>query len=228
MMEIAERLKDIRSRIDSACRRSGRDGSSVEIVAVSKTVGADKVRQAVTAGVRIIGENRAQEARNKYDACRDLDADWHFIGHLQTNKVKHVVEYASVIESVDSLHLAEVIDRRAGLAGRENVNVFIQVNTSGEKSKFGIGPAETMELVRKVNALRYVTVTGLMTIGLFTNDPERTRPCFRLLRELFLDMNKFSKHPLEHLSMGMTNDFEVAVEEGATLVRIGRALFGER
>ncbi|MBN1996551.1 YggS family pyridoxal phosphate-dependent enzyme [candidate division KSB1 bacterium] len=229
-MKITERLTEIRSRIESACNRVGRNPKAVKIVAVSKTVSAEKIRQAVDAGIEIIGENKVQEARQKFFSCMDLNVAWHFIGHLQTNKVKHALEFADVIESVDSYHLAEAIDRRAGMSDRENVDVFVQVNTSGEQSKFGIEPGEARALIRQINDLPHVTVTGLMTIGLFTADAEQTRPCFRLLKELLEKINqeRICSNQLEHLSMGMTNDFQVAVEEGATLVRIGRALFGER
>ncbi len=227
-MSIADNLQRIKERIDAACQRAGRDSREVEIVAVSKTVDVDKIKEAIAAGIRIIGENRVQEAWQKYQQV-DEAVSWHLIGHLQTNKVKRALQFADVIESVDSLHLAQEINRRAGQLGRQ-VEVFVEVNTSGEETKFGIQPQQTVPFCRQLAGLPNLRVTGLMTIGAFLPDAELVRPCFVQLRRLRDEVNAeaIPNIQLEHLSMGMTNDFDVAIEEGATLVRIGRALFGER
>ncbi|NOY59895.1 MAG: YggS family pyridoxal phosphate-dependent enzyme [Calditrichaeota bacterium] len=227
-MTISDNLKIIRDRIESACLRSGRDADQVRIVAVSKTVDVPAIEKAIDAGVVIIGENRVQEAWRKFQQI-ERPVQWHLIGHLQTNKVKRALQFADVIESVDSLHLAKEIDLRAQERGNA-VEVFVQVNTSGETSKFGVHPDALVDILYGIADLHSLRVTGLMTIGAFLPEPENVRPCFSLLRQLRDRANaeKIANIKLKHLSMGMTNDFEVAVEEGATHVRIGRALFGKR
>jgi pyridoxal phosphate enzyme (YggS family) len=225
---ISENVNHIRERIAAACQQVKRLPGSVKIVAVTKYVDATRISAALDAGIEIIGENRVQEAWQKYQSI-DRPCQWHMVGHLQRNKVKRALQFATLIQSVDSLHLAEEINRQADKLGRQ-VDVLIQVNTSGEESKFGLNPEETVEVIRRVAELRHVRITGLMTIGAFLPDPEDVRPCFARLRQLRSDIARenITNVDLAELSMGMSNDFEVAIEEGATMVRLGRLLFGER
>ena len=227
-VNIARNVEQVRARVADACARVGRDPSEVLIVAVSKTFPPEAIREAVAAGIAHIGENRVQEAYQKFQALGRI-ATWHMVGHLQTNKVKRALEFFDWIHSVDSLHLAEEINKRAERLGREFVDVLVEVNTSGEASKYGVSPSEAAGLVEKIDALPKVRVQGLMTIAPIVEDPEEARPYFVQLRELRDELlRKGAAESLPHLSMGMTDDFEVAVEEGATMVRIGRAIFGER
>ncbi len=227
-MAIEDNVRQVRARIAAACARAHRDPREVEIVAVSKTVDVERIRQAIAAGITIIGENRVQEAWPKVQAI-GREVAWHMVGHLQTNKVKRALECFDLIQSVDSLHLAEEISRRAIACGRR-VDIFVEVNTSGEASKFGVVPERAPQLVTRIAALPGVRVLGLMTVGAFLPDPELVRPCFVTLRQLKEEIDRLGLNEvhLKHLSMGMTDDFEVAVEEGATIVRIGRAIFGPR
>jgi hypothetical protein len=195
-------------------------------VAVAKTFESSLVRRAFEAGVLDIGENYVQELREKQTELGDLQIRWHFVGHLQTNKVKQVVGSVGLIHSVDSVKLGREISKAACKVGGET-QVLVEVNTSGETTKHGVGPEETEPLVREVAGLPNVKLVGLMTIGPFLPDPEASRPAFRLLQQL-RDSLRSSDLPLPHLSMGMTNDFEVAIEEGSTIVRIGTAIFGQR
>lgn len=219
-------LRGVEERIKAACERARRDRSEIEIVAVSKTHPPETVREAASLGVGIFGENKVQEARAKIPECGN-GLRWDFIGHLQTNKAREAVHYFDVIHSVDSLRLAEALSKEAALAGK-NQRVLLEVNVSGEKSKFGIPPEDLTGVLGSVNALPHLTVEGLMTMAPFSDDPEKARPHFRRLRELRAQAATRTGIPLPQLSMGMTDDFEVAVEEGATLVRIGTAIFGER
>lgn len=225
MATIAENWIAVQRQIENACRTRGRDPQEITVVAVSKTVGKEQIIQAWEAGIRIFGENRVQEAQAKASQI-DKPMIWHLVGHLQTNKVKNALEFASVIESVDSVRLAKEIDKRA----QKPVEVYVQVNTSGEESKYGCNPGETLALVQQIAALPQVTVTGLMTIGAFLSDPEKVRPCFQRLARLKKEINlaHIAGVEIRHLSMGMSNDFQVAIEEGATHIRLGRILFGER
>ena len=227
-MSIADNIERVRERIRAACRRSGRQVEEVRLVAVTKTVDVPAIREAIDAGIEIIGENRVQEAWQKFQQL-DREVEWHLIGHLQTNKVKRALQFADVIESVDSLRLAREIDRRAA-DNDKVIEVYVEVNTSGEATKFGLPPEQVLDFMRQASTLRHVKITGLMTIGAFLPDPEHVRPCFQMLRRLFEQVNaeQIDNIHLSHLSMGMTNDFAVAIEEGATSVRIGRAIFGER
>ncbi|MBD3378140.1 YggS family pyridoxal phosphate-dependent enzyme [candidate division KSB1 bacterium] len=225
MATIAENWMSVQKRIGDACQASGRDPQEITVVAVSKTVGKEQIVRAWDAGIRVFGENRVQEAQAKADQI-DKPIVWHMVGHLQTNKVKTVLDFVSVIESVDSFRLAREIDKRAQKA----VEIFIQVNTSDEKSKYGCEPADTLALVEQIATLPHVRITGLMTIGAFLPDPEEVRPCFQRLARLKDEINAahIAGVEINHLSMGMSNDFQVAIEEGATQVRLGRILFGER
>jgi PLP dependent protein len=215
-VSFADRLAAVRERMTAAARRADRDPGSIRLVAVSKTQPVEAVREAVTAGQTLFGENRAQELVAKSDA---VTAEWHFIGHLQTNKVRQVVGRATLIHGVDSLGLAEEIARRGGSA------VLVQVNTSGEGSKSGVDPADALRLCEDV--ARLCDLRGLMTIPAPSEDPADSRPAFRLLREMAAE-GRAKGLALDELSMGMSQDFEVAIEEGATLVRLGTILFGPR
>ena len=227
-MTIKENLLQIQEKISAACARVGRSEQDVSIVAVSKTVTAEQIREAIEADINIIGENRVQEAWAKVQQVGRI-AKWHMVGHLQTNKVKQALKIFDVIESVDSLHLAQEISKRASAEDR-TVEILVEVNTSGEESKFGTSPDTAVDLVAQIAELDRLRVSGLMTIGAFLPDPEKVRPCFVTLRKLADEINaqNIPNVKMCHLSMGMTNDYEVAIEEGATLVRIGRAIFGER
>ena len=212
-----------------ACLRAGRDPSEVTLVAVAKTFPIERVREALSAGVVDVGENYVQELLDKQSALAQEKVRWHFIGHLQRNKVRSIVPWISMIHSVDGVALAREIDNRARNLGRI-VDCLIEVNTTDEDSKFGIRPDNALQLVEDLKGLTSLKVNGFMTIGPFLPDPEGSRPMFRLLRQLRDEAA--SRHqdnaPMQHLSMGMTGDFEVAIEEGATLIRVGTALFGSR
>ncbi|MCK4963669.1 MAG: YggS family pyridoxal phosphate-dependent enzyme [Dehalococcoidia bacterium] len=219
-MDIARNLHDVERRIAQVAQRAGRSPAEITIVAVTKGLTAQAIEAALEAGIRHIGENRVQEAREKIARLSNLQpcATWHMVGHLQTNKVKTAVEIFDIIHSIDSLRLAEALSGRA----RNTVPVLLQVNISGEEPKSGFSEAELPKAVEDVARLSMLKVKGLMTIAPLVSDPEEVRPIFRRLRELRDSLG------LEHLSMGMSDDFEVAVGEGATMVRIGRAIFGER
>jgi len=222
---LRQNLSDVRERMAAACDRAGRGRDDVRLVAVTKTVGADAVRALQALGVRDIGENRVQEALRKRDALGGtLGLRWHMIGHLQTNKARHALRLFELIHSVDSLRLAEEIDRRAEQSGRV-APVLVQCNTSGEASKFGVAPDGLAPLLDAVVPLEHVRVEGLMAMAPFVDDPEETRPVFAALRGLAEEARAATGLSMPHLSMGMTQDFEVAIEEGATLVRIGSALY---
>lgn len=224
-----ERLEGVLDRIHKAALAYGRDPRSVRLVAVSKTVGAEQVRQAVAAGVDTLGENYIQEAREKIDALAALPVAWHFIGHLQTNKAKYAVRLFELIHTLDSPKLAAELDRQAAKAGKTQ-RVLVQVNVSGEASKSGVSEAEAGQLVAEIAKLPHLSLEGLMTMPPFFDQPEKARPYFRALRRLRdeIQQRNLPGVDLRELSMGMTGDFEVAIAEGATLVRIGTAIFGER
>jgi len=220
---IADRVAHVRQRVERAAERAGRSFAEVTIVAVSKGFPPDAIEQAVAAAIAHLGENRVQEAAAKIPALGGLPVIWHLLGHLQTNKAKTALELFDIIHSVDSLRLAEVLSHRAqsGSAQRP-LPVLLEVNVSGEASKFGFPPAEIAAATEAAARLPLLDLRGLMTVAPFVSDPEAVRPVFRELRRLRDALG------LRELSMGMTDDFEVAIEEGATLVRIGRAIFGER
>ena len=222
-------INTIRDRIRSAALAAGRRPETVRLVAVSKTAPAERVREAVTAGITLLGENYIQEAREKIEALSDLDIVWHFIGHLQSNKAKYAVRLFDMIHSVDSLKLARELDQQAAKNGKVQ-DILIQVNTGKEASKSGVYEEEALNLVRQAGRMEHVCIKGLMTLPPYFNAPEKVRPYFRALREL-RDRIRDEALPgvsMDELSMGMTGDFEAAIQEGATLVRIGTAIFGER
>ncbi|WP_116348170.1 YggS family pyridoxal phosphate-dependent enzyme [Alkalilimnicola ehrlichii] len=228
--ELKHNVEAIRSRIAAACARVGRDPAEVRLLPVSKTVPIDRLRLAYAVGCREFGENKVQEAHHKAEATADLEeVRWAVIGHLQTNKAKYVARFASEFQALDSLRLAEALERRLQVEGRA-LDVFVQVNTSGEASKFGLPPEDVVGFVGKLSAYPALRVRGLMTLALLSGDPARVRPCFERLRRLRERLRQETSIGLEmnELSMGMSGDFELAVEEGATTVRVGQAIFGAR
>ncbi|MDZ7260532.1 MAG: YggS family pyridoxal phosphate-dependent enzyme [candidate division KSB1 bacterium] len=227
-MSIPENIREIQRRIRQTCEKVGRSPEEIEIVAVSKTFSPEKIQEAVQCGIRHIGENRVQEAWAKFQQLGNI-ARWHLVGHLQTNKVKKALQIFQTIQSVDTLYLGKEISKRVEDPGKP-VEILVQVNTSGEKTKFGVSPERAIELVKELSLLSGIKVLGLMTIGAFLPDPEEVRPCFRILKELKEEILEQGIEGVEmkYLSMGMTDDFEVAIEEGANMIRIGRAIFGER
>lgn len=225
---MAANISHVRSIIAEAALRVGRAPEEITLVAVSKTMPVELVQMAYNLGVTDFGENRVQEALPKIAAFHPQDLRWHMIGHLQSNKASKVVSSFYCVHSVDSLHLAQTLNRYALEQGRQ-LPVLLQVNISGEFSKEGMSPAEALELTRQFAALPYIQVEGLMTIAPLVEDPEQVRPVFRELRLLRDQLRaELPSCSWQHLSMGMTGDYSVAIEEGATIVRIGRAIFGER
>ena len=225
-MNFAENLNSIRERIAAACARAGRDTGSVTLLAVSKSHPPETIRTAVAAGQLLFGENKIQEAKAKISLCPGR-ARWQFIGHLQSNKVRDAVACFELIQGVDSLAIAEEISRRAVQAAK-TMPILLEVNVAGEGSKFGYRPEQMLADLPALNALPRVEIHGLMAIPPYAPTPERARPYFQKLRELQAEAGARLGAPLPQLSMGMSGDFEVAIEEGATIVRIGTALFGER
>jgi PLP dependent protein len=219
---LEKNYRKVLKSISEAALRSGRDPDSVKLVAVTKTVGLEEVRRAADLGICDFGENRVQDAARKVESMPGVR--WHFIGHLQSNKVKDVLPAYSLIHSLDRLSLAESLQRGAEKLGLDP-EVLIQVNVSAEKSKFGLAPEDFPGFLKKISSFDRLLVRGLMTMAPFVDDPEETRPCFEMLRRL-RDENAKPGLELPELSMGMTNDYVIAVEEGATMVRIGSALFG--
>lgn len=225
-MSFAENLATIQQRIHEACRRAGRDSQSVMLLAVSKTHPAEMIDEAVRGGQMFFGENKVQEAKAKIPASSSK-AHWHFIGHLQSNKARDAVHLFEMIQSVDSLDLAREISKRCEQASKE-MPILLEVNVAGESSKFGYKPEQLLAELTELKSLPRIAVQGLMTIPPFATNAEKARPHFRRLRELKMQCEEMLGLPLPHLSMGMSGDFEIAIEEGATIVRIGTALFGER
>lgn len=228
--EIKSNLETVHADIDAACKRSGRDKCEVKLIAVSKTKPFEQLLAAYNAGERVFGENKVQEICAKYERIDEMPgAVFHMIGHLQTNKVRQVIDKVAMIHSVDSLHLAETIDREAAKAGIR-MDILIEVNVAGEDSKFGIACDETEKLVRECAKLDNVHVCGLMTIAPFVEDSEQNRQVFKNLKQLCVDLKakNIDNTDMDVLSMGMTGDYQVAIEEGATMVRVGTGIFGAR
>ena len=225
-MSLADNLEIVQQRIKAACERAGRKRDSVLLLAVSKTHPPETIRAAADCGQVFFGENKVQEARAKIPLCPGK-LRWHFIGHLQSNKCRDAVELFELIQSVDSLPLAREINKRAEQAAKR-MPVLLEVNVAGEASKFGYAPEKLLAELKELNALPRLELHGLMTVPPWMSEPERGRPHFRRLRELKAEGEQILGAPLPHLSMGMSDDFEIAIEEGATIVRIGTALFGPR
>jgi pyridoxal phosphate enzyme (YggS family) len=228
MPSIRDNLLRVLERMDQAANRAGRDAGEIKLVAVSKTVGGARIREAIEAGVTILGENYVQEAREKIEEIGH-GIQWHMIGHLQSNKAKYAVTLFDYIHSIDGISLAREIDRRAEQKGRR-VRALVEVNLSGESSKFGIGSEAVMDLIHHVGTLKHISIEGLMIMPPYFDEPEKARPYFIRLREF---RDRIQKEGIEgvrmdELSMGMSGDFEAAIEEGATMIRVGTAIFGER
>lgn len=225
---ITENLKTVNEKIQAACRRAGRDESEVTLIAVSKTKPVSDLEEAYQAGVRIFGENKVQELVDKQEVLPE-DIRWHMIGHLQRNKVKYIVGKVEMIHSVDSLRLAETIEKEAQ---KKNCveNILVEVNVAEEDSKFGLSVREVLPFIEKISDFPHLHVCGLMTIAPYVEDPEENRAVFARLRKLSVDISEknIDNVNMSVLSMGMTNDYEVAVEEGATMVRVGTGIFGAR
>ena len=225
---IKENIAEVEKKVAAACERSGRKREDVLLLAVSKTIDVDRIKEAVDCGLTSLGENKVQEIMDKYDAMGP-DVKWHLIGHLQTNKVKYIIDKVEMIHSVESLKLAEEISKRAEAKG-VTANILLEVNVADEESKFGIKVDECEEMVRKISVLPNIVIRGLMTVAPFVENPEENRGYFRQLKQLLVDINskKIDNVNMEVLSMGMTGDYEVAIEEGATIVRVGTGIFGAR
>ncbi len=225
---VKENLEIVEQRIAQACRRAGRDRSEVQLIAVSKTKPVEMLEEAYAVGIRDFGENKPQEIKDKYPQLPS-DIKWHMIGHLQRNKIKYIIDKVCLIHSVDSIRLAEAIDEEARKHGII-MPVLIEVNVADEESKFGLRPEAAEEFIRQICHFSNIHIEGLMTIAPFTDNPEDNRVFFRDLKNLFVDIKakNIDNVDMRNLSMGMTGDYEVAIEEGATYVRVGTGIFGER
>ena len=226
---IRSNLAEVHRRIDSATEAAGREPGEVRLLLATKTQPPEAVRVAIEAGEKLVAENRVQEVRPKFEALEDLDYERHFIGNLQSNKINALLPYVSCIESLDRLSLARKLNRKLEAEGT-SIEVLVQVTTSGEESKFGLEPAEVAGFMKEVSGLETLKVRGLMTIGLNTEDPELARASLRRLRELRDEVRQMNLGSIEmtELSMGMSGDLEVAIEEGSTIIRVGSAIFGSR
>lgn len=227
--EFRAAIEAVRVKIAAAAQRAGRDESEIRLLPVSKTVPEPRLTLAIEAGCHQLGENKVQEAKRKAQNLADLGVEWSVIGHLQTNKAKDVAAFASEFQALDNLRAAEALDRRLQSAGR-SLDVFVQVNTSAEEQKYGLAPDEVLEFLRELPKFETLRVQGLMTLALFTPDTERVRECFKLLRTLRDRIRETDADLIGpgELSMGMSGDYEVAIEEGSTCVRVGQAIFGAR
>lgn len=225
---INENAVKIRKKVRDAAEKSGRSLEDITLIAVTKTQGIEKIRHALQAGMLDLGENKVQELCDKYPLV-DTECRWHLIGHLQTNKVKFIIDKVHMIHSLDRLDLADEIQKRAAKAGR-TVDVLVQVNVAGEETKFGIPPEEALDFVKQLAVYPNLRVRGLMTIAPHVQNPEDVRPVFRQLKKIFIDIRQenIDNINMDYLSMGMSNDYEIAIEEGANMVRIGTAIFGAR
>jgi len=227
---IKENLITIEDRISAACKRSGRARDTVKLVAVSKTKPVEMITEAFNNGIREFGENKVQELCSKYEALKEADINWHLIGNLQRNKVRQVVSKATLIHSVDSLKLAEEISKEVLKQQLEPVSILIEINIGSEPTKHGVAISKVKELLHEISALPGIIIKGFMTVAPYTDAPENNRKYFRKMYELYVDMQAENKDNINitELSMGMSGDFEIAIEEGATIVRIGTGIFGER
>jgi pyridoxal phosphate enzyme (YggS family) len=230
MTEVIRNLDQINQRVLSACEKAGRNPNEVQLLLATKTVSAERIKTALNAGHTLIAENKVQELKEKLEALKEIPHTNHFIGHLQTNKIKDLLKCnVSCIQSLDRLGLAEKLHQRLQ-AENKTIEVLIQVNTSNEESKFGVSPDNAIELVKQVAQLETLKIKGLMTIGLFSAETEKVRYCFRMLKNIqqqIITLN-ISNVEMKELSMGMSSDLETAIEEGATIIRVGTAIFGQR
>lgn len=227
---IIHNLNVILKRIENACINAGRNPKEVKLLMATKTVSTDRIKIALQTGQTLIAENKVQEVKEKYEDLKNIPHTSHFIGHLQTNKIKDILKYGvQCVQSVDRLDLAEKLHQKL-LAEEREMDILIQVNTSNEESKFGVSPENTLDLVKEISTLSTLKIKGLMTIGLFSSDEERVRTCFQLLKNLQQKITNLNLPNVEmkELSMGMSGDLEIAIQEGATIIRVGTAIFGER
>ncbi|WP_288447269.1 YggS family pyridoxal phosphate-dependent enzyme [uncultured Chryseobacterium sp.] len=228
--DILHNLHLIHERIKNACEKSERSIHEVKLLLATKTVSAERIKIALESGQTLIAENKVQELKEKYEELKNIPHENHFIGHLQTNKIKDILKYdVSCIQSLDRLELAEKLHQRLS-AENKTMDVLIQVNTSSEESKFGVDPGDAIELIKKISHYSTLKIKGLMTIGLFSAETEKVRACFKILKNLQQDIlqEKIPNVEMQELSMGMSGDLETAIEEGATIVRVGTAVFGAR
>lgn len=225
---VKENLSIVEQNIQKACARSGRDRSEVQLIAVSKTKPVEMLKEAYDCQIRDFGENKPQEIREKFPQLPE-DIRWHMIGHLQRNKIKYIIDKVCMIHSIESVRLAEAVSEEAAKHGRV-IPVLVEVNMAGEETKFGIRPEETEDFIREISLLPNIQVNGLMTIAPYTENAEDNRIYFRNLKKLYVDIKEknIDNVVMSNLSMGMTGDYEVAIEEGATMVRVGTGIFGER
>lgn len=225
---IEENIIEVKRRVEEAAKKAGRNPEDVLILAVSKTIDVPRIKEAVQCGLNSLGENRVQEIMDKYEPMGE-GINWHLIGHLQTNKVKYIIDKVCLIHSVESLKLADEINKKAEKAGII-MDILVEVNIANEESKFGIKPEDCESFIRELSKMKNINVKGLMTVAPFTENPEENKVYFKGLKDLLVDINnkKIDNINMSELSMGMTGDFEVAVEEGATIVRVGTGIFGER
>lgn len=228
MSYIKENIENVERKIQAACDRSGRKREDVLLLAVSKTIDVPRIKEAVECGLTSLGENKVQEIMDKYEPMGE-GVKWHLIGHLQTNKVKYIIDKVELIHSVDSLKLAEEISKRAKAKGI-TANILLEINAAGEESKFGLKPEECEEAVREISVLDNIKIRGLMTVAPNVENPEENRIYFKQMKQLLVDINakKIDNVNMDVLSMGMTGDYEVAIEEGAKIVRVGTGIFGAR
>lgn len=228
--DIIQNIADINKRIEIACQNTGRNPAEVRLLLATKTVSAERIKIALMAGHTLIGENKVQEIKEKYNSLKDIPHEIHFIGHLQTNKIKEILKYnVNCIQSVDRLDMAKKLNERL-LFENKAMDVLIQVNTSDEESKFGVAPSDLVPLVMEMAELDRINIKGLMTIGLFSTDQVKVRACFQMLRRLKEKVEELQipRVEMKELSMGMSGDLEIAIEEGATIIRVGTAIFGTR
>lgn len=227
-MYLEENLSKVKDKIRIASEKSGRSSNDIRLIAVTKTVDKDIIKAAISLGITDIGENRVQEIREKYDYIGN-NVNWHMIGHLQTNKVKYIIDKVKLIHSLDRISLAKELNKRAKQSNII-VNALIQVNVAEEETKYGLKVAEVLPFIRSIENLENIRIKGLMTIAPYAENPEDVRFVFRGLRELFQEIkkNNYKNVSMEYLSMGMTNDYQIAIEEGSNMVRIGTGIFGER
>ncbi len=228
-IQVEQQLQVIRERMAAACLHTDRNPEEVKLLLATKTVSADNIARAVEAGETLLGENKVQELQQKYSLIDSRQAEWHFIGHLQTNKVKDVLKYVTLVHSVDRLKLGQAMHKQL-LKEEKQMDILIQVNTSYEESKFGAAPEDVLQLIEQLAELDTLRIKGLMTIGKLSSDPKEARKCFRLLKSIQEEIisRNYEGVSMDILSMGMSGDLEIAIEEGSTMIRVGTAIFGER
>ncbi|MBP7222907.1 MAG: YggS family pyridoxal phosphate-dependent enzyme [Sedimentibacter sp.] len=228
-MSIKENIDSIMKKIDTACKKTGRNPKDITLLAVSKTVESDRAKEAVEAGIKNLGENKVQELIKKYEELKDIDVKWHMIGHLQKNKVKYIIDKNILIHSVESLSLAEEINKRARNSNL-TADVLIELNIGEEESKFGINEDNVYDFIRSMEQFENIRVLGLMTVAPFCENPEDVRWVFKTMKNIYskISIMNLRNTEMKYLSMGMTNDFEIAIEEGSNIIRIGTAIFGAR